>query len=255
MNLQPAPATFKASHPDVYLTGELGERFSYCRGKLLLEPGENHRIVPCRSLLEKAVFDAEIEAYSGLFPGADRRALVSMWTMYYFGALFLSSAVSGFLFRLNVPAGLDELSLLADTRTAAPSAFLLPREKWPREAEADPEEAMEALLREHARPLVQAVAAHGGVSQRLLWNNISAYLSWIVEEIGAFRGPGCAVEGRCLMENECWRDGQRNPLHGTIRLCEKNGNCVSCRKVCCLRYALPGVCGCGDICPLPQGRA
>ncbi|QRM54193.1 siderophore-iron reductase FhuF [Sinorhizobium sp. BG8] len=93
-----------------------------------------------------------------------------------------------------------------------------------------------------------------GVSQRLLWNNAAAYLSWIVGEIEVFGGAQSPC-GKCLMENECWSDGKRNPLYGTIRTCEKDGNCFSCRKVCCLRYALPGVCGCGNLCPLPQGRA
>lgn len=240
--------------PDGLLVGEAGDRFAYCRGKFVLRARDDQSVVGCAELVEQGVFARVIDRYAGQYPGADRRAVVSMWSMYYFSTLMISGAVSGLVLGMNIPAAIDRLKLVSDGETGAPAAFLLPGGGWHLETAGNPEMAMEAVLRDHAAPLVRAIARHGGVSERLLWNNASAYLSWIVGEIATFKGGMGAACGACLMENECWSDGRRNPLFGTIRLCEKNGNCFSCRKVCCLRYALPGVCGCGDLCPLPQGR-
>lgn len=239
--------------PDELLVGAAGDRFSYCRGKFMLTVRAGQCVVACPDLMERDVFDDVIALYAGRYPGADRRAVISMWSMYYFSTLMISGAVSGLVLGMNIPAAIDRLKLVSDGETGAPAGFLLPGGGWHLETAGDPELAMEAVLREHAAPLVGAIARNGGVSERLLWNNASAYLSWIVGEIAAFKGGGAC--GSCLMDNECWSDGRRNPLFGTIKLCERDGNCFSCRKVCCLRYALPGVCGCGDLCPLPQGRA
>ncbi|MBS1165685.1 MAG: TonB-dependent siderophore receptor [Proteobacteria bacterium] len=51
-------------------------------------------------------------------------------------------------------------------------------------------------------------------------------------------------------------DGTDNPLQGLIkRIPDAGGTSLqSQRKVCCLRYLVPGVGGCGATCPLPQGR-
>jgi ferric iron reductase protein FhuF len=236
------------------LTAEASKKYPYCRGYFLLRPPQGSEVVACRELLSTHVLDGLIDRYATTFPGADRRAVVSMWTMYYFSILMIGTAIAALEARRVLPVALDRAGICIKPGSGEPHAFLLPDFGAATGAEGT-HQALDAVVRMHAEPLVEAIAKGAGVSRKLLWTNISGYLFWIVDEVSRLSGAGQAAGWPELVRAKAWPDGWANPLHDLVRPAEdENGAPVARRRVCCLRYALPGVTGCGAICPLPAGR-
>lgn len=236
------------------LARKAGAKYVYCTGKFVLGAPDDTEVLGCRALTGEETFSGLIDRYALRYGDGDRRAVVSMWTMYYFSTLMIGAAVSWLELRRILPLCLDRLNLAVDASSGEPRAFVF--SDWGREDEgASVHDAFHEVIREHAELLIDAIAAQSGVSRKLLWANAAGYLSWIVGEVGRLTDPALAVEGRALLDDPFWPDGWKNPMHGMIRReCGQGGETIDRRRVCCLRYALPGIAGCGMVCPLPQGR-
>ncbi|MGO6815867.1 siderophore-iron reductase FhuF [Rhizobium brockwellii] len=251
--LQPATliADRPVAHRAVDLDALVGDGpFSYCRGKLLSSPPQTGIVVSCRDLCDRAIFDEIIGRYAQKFPGSDRRAIVSMWTLYYFSMLTIASSLHIFVHRIGLPLEIDRLSLVCNEHTGEPEAFVMSERP---DVNTDPAGELHRLMRRHAEPVIAAIASNAGVAPKLLWNNVAAYLSWILKEIAHRHEPALVEGGMALLEEAAWPCGGRNPMFGMIRIAQC-GPEFARRKVCCLRYNLPGVAGCGEACPLPDGR-
>ena len=250
---RPSIADHSVAHQAVDLDGLMGDGpFSYCRGKLLASAPPTGIVIPCRDLGDRDVFDGIIARYAEKFPGSDRRAIVSMWTLYYFSMLTIAPSVHMFVNRIALPLEMDRLSLVCNEQTGEPEAFVMSDRP---EAAADPAAELHRLMLGHAEPVIAAIAANAGVAPKLLWNNAAAYLSWILKEIAHRQEPALVEGGMALLNDAEWPGGGRNPMFGMIRMARQQcGLEFARRKVCCLRYNLPGVGGCGEACPLPDGR-
>ncbi|MCH4547635.1 siderophore-iron reductase FhuF [Rhizobium changzhiense] len=246
-------ADHPVAHQAVDLDGLVGDSpFSYCRGKLVSSPPPASTVIPCRDLCDRAIFDEIIGRYAQKFPGSDRRAIVSMWTLYYFSMLTIAPSVHMFVHRIGLSLEIDRLSLVCNEHTGEPEAFVM---SGGPKVTTDPAAELHRLMRGHAEPLVAAIAANAGVAPKLLWNNAAAYLSWILKEIAHRYEPALVEGGLALLQDTQWPGGGRNPMFGMIRIVRQQcGLEFVRRKVCCLRYNLPGVGGCGEACPLPEGR-
>jgi ferric iron reductase protein FhuF len=239
---------------DGALMAATGDKFAYCHGKYLLAAPSDHPTVACDRLTDAATFSGILDRYETKYPGADRRAVASMWSMHYFSTLMISAAVHHLALRRTLPLGLGDLRVVLDPKTAEPRAFVLAHTGV--DCDRGPVHAsLGCVIRDHAEPLIEAIAGHARLAKKLLWTNVSAYFSWIIKEIGHQIDPKLSVEGLVLVNEPVWPDGWKNPMFGMIRVARQQcGLEFSNRKVCCLRYALPGVSGCGDICPLPHGK-
>ncbi len=230
----------------------ISAKYPYARGYLLLRAPENAEVVACRALLEPERLAALLDRFALKFPGSDRRATASLWTMHYFGVLTIGAAIAVLEAGQALPLKLDDVSLCLEQGSAQPRAFVLPA---PAGESVPAEAALGDLLRSHAEPLIEALAIAGRISRRLLWSNVLSYLGWIVDEIAGSGVKGEASNWANLIRAAAWPDGWANPMHGLIQA-EVDGAGVPCarRRVCCLRYALPSIGGCGTVCPLPAGR-
>lgn len=233
-----------------------GGKYPWAAGMLRLSPPEGTDVLPCESLLDPAVMGGLFGRYGRRFGAADGRAVdgravASLWAAYYLGLLTIGGALAWLELRRSLPLGLAETALCLDPETAEPRALIL-RDFGG--AEAGAQAAMTPAIRHHADPLIAAIARTGGLSARVAWGTAAGYLDWIIGEAGRLGDPARAAEGRVLLEAPTWPDGWRNPLRGTLRPVDEGGQRVMRRRVCCLRYALPGVGGCGVTCPLPEGR-
>ncbi len=95
-------ADYPVAHQAVDLDGLVGDGpFSYCRGKLLSALRQTGIVVSCRDLRDRAIFNEIIGRYAQKFPGSDRRALVSTWTLYCFSMLTIASSVHMFVHRIK----------------------------------------------------------------------------------------------------------------------------------------------------------
>ncbi|MDO6966700.1 siderophore-iron reductase FhuF [Rhizobium alvei] len=233
-----------------------GDKYVYCKDSLRLSPPEGLETIACRDLTDATVFNSVIDRFARTHgQKADRRAIVSLWTLYYFSTLAIATTVLNLEVGRRVPIGIDRARLAIDPETGTPRAFILPHLGEPAPASDTIERFLTPLLREHLEPQIEAIVGLSGVGRKLLWNNVAAYLDWIMDQIRNTSGrPAAVALARSYRETSRLGDW-KNPVHGMIRPeCDANGQPYGRRKVCCLRYAIDGIGGCGISCPLPQGR-
>lgn len=253
---QASPASFDAG--DCRDLGEMlvrrgGEKYAFCRGKFVLDAPTGCDVIECSALCKAGQLDAIITRYGTRFPGADRRAIVSLWSLYYLSTLTINTALAWLELGRTLPVSLDATSLCIEPETGTPVAFLL--RSFGEERHLDIHQAMHPLLRQHIEPLAEAVSTHTRVSPKLLWGNAAGYLDWVIGEMGRQVDPGLADDAARLFRDAAFPDGKKNPLCGTLQpMTDESGAEFKRRKVCCLRYCLQGIGGCGQTCPLPQGR-
>jgi ferric iron reductase protein FhuF len=241
------------------LCAVVGERYAYAAGYFHFVQPDDTQGIACADLLDAGRFNAVIDRYAVQFPeGTDRRALVSLWSLYYLSALGMGAAIAWLELRRTLPLALDELTVLIDPATGAPKGFLLADSGTVsgRSGNGIPiHDALRPLIRDHLEPWISAAAAHSGLGKKVLWTNAAGYLDWMIREIGRLGSKALEIEALPLIEDVSWPDGWRNPLYRTLRFEPgPDGSVISQRRICCLRYAVPGVGGCGNVCPVAEGR-
>lgn len=236
------------------LEARTGQKYAFAKDRFLLAPPPGQEVVACSALLDPATLEGIIDRFAAGFGDVDRRAVISLWTMYYFSVLTIGAAIAWLELRRVLPLSLDRCRVAIDPASGAPTAFIL--EDLGICTDSAVHQALEPVLRRHAEPLIAAIAAHGRVAPKLIWGNAASYLGWAIEEAGRVTDPALAAEGLPVMTDSHFPDGSRNPLCGAIRdMADDDGNAFKRRRVCCLRYCLPSIGGCGQSCPLPEGRA
>jgi ferric iron reductase protein FhuF len=222
----------------------------HLRGKLRLAAPPGGGAIACRDLFTAERFDGALAPLMTHYPGSDRRAVASLWSLYYFSTLTIVPIILWRRLGLVLPLALDDLQLIVSEDTGLPEAFLLP-DSGRVEHGLRTSEALRPMIEDHLRPAITFISGHCRLSQRLLWCNAAGYIDWIARELdpGDDNAAGLQLFGKHKLT-----DGTDNPLHGTIKRISIGDTVLSQRKVCCLRYMLPGVGGCGETCPLPQGR-
>ncbi|EHS50232.1 ferric iron reductase [Rhizobium sp. PDO1-076] len=241
------------------LRAVVGERYVYASGYFHFIQPANTESIACADLLDEGRFNAVIDRYAARFPeGTDRRALVSLWSLYYVSALGMGAAIAWLELRRSLPLALDELTVLIDPSTAAPKGFLLADIGTISDRSGNGiriHDALSPVIRDHLEPWIHAVAAHSGLGKKVLWTSAAGYIDWMIREIGRLGNKALEIEALPLIEDASWPDGWRNPLYRTLRFEPgPDGSVISQRRVCCLRYAVPGVGGCGQVCPVAEGR-
>lgn len=215
-------------------------------------PGEHPTVVSGRDLLDGDIADELLRHYAKAYPGADRRAIVSMWTQWHFGILIVPATAAILLLDRELPLELDHVSIALNEegRTAT---VVLPDDG--RAECAGTVNRFSRLFEGHIKPLVEHFSDHFRVSRRLLWTNAATTFQWALEQAEALNpSPAAMSEGRALLECRTDAKGRPHPMHGVVLCCEDEGKLVQKRKVCCLRYLLPGFEDCGSVCPLPEAK-
>lgn len=223
----------------------------YLAGKFFLSAPDGKIATPLAALLDEACFDALIAAFAQLHPNVDRRAATSLWSLYFLSTSGIGVMAAAIVYRVRLPLALDGVFLLHD-RNGSPQGLLLPH-GGARSADPIGVEALQSFVRDFCTPIIEAIARGQKLSKRMLWNNLIVYLDWIIREIGAHLGDAAVADVIEALHAPHFVDGAKNPLHGLLRRDETSGEPM--RKVCCLRYCVPGIGGCGGLCPLPEGRA
>lgn len=187
-----------------------------------------------------------------------RRGAASLWTQFYFALVGVPVVVAAMRGRRNLPVGLDEMAVVIGDN-GLPAAVKIPAAGTP-QPDRNPRAAMEALITDHYVPAVTAMSQAGRLAPRLLWCNAAVRLVWAMEaSVEAAPGDadlaGIAAEARrAVIATPALASGAPNPMFDML-LSPKAGSASSySRKVCCLRYMMPGVADCGETCPLPPCR-
>jgi ferric iron reductase protein FhuF len=190
-----------------------------------------------------------IDRFDASNPGGERRAVVSMWSQWHFAAVIVPSVVGTLLGRVDIPIRLGEAALALHENGCTAGLALSPATPLP----ASPHRTrFAALLDEHLAPLIDSLAKPFGVSPKLLWNNAAGSLAWTVQQCAAQAGvdeDGLA-EARAILTSPLLAGEHRNALHGMLKPSPLTPLDQCRRRICCLRYLLPGVADCGSYCPL-----
>lgn len=182
--------------------------------------------------------------YAARYPGGDARAVLSMWSQHYLLALIPAAAAAILAAGREVPIAFGGMAATL-TETGQPDALCVPHEG--REAAGScPAACLTPLLRAHLEPLAARLGA-AGLPARVFWGNAGAALAWTLEVVALVPRQREAV--RAALGAACWVDGGPNPLCPVLAC----GGCTLRRRVCCLRFRLPGTAMCPD-CPRACGR-
>lgn len=205
-------------------------------------------IVSASSVLAAAQLAAVLDRYGDGFPGADRRAVVSMWASWYLGVLIPPSMAACLTLSKAPALGMADIGLhLAPAGHVAAVQF---RRLSDTPTPGDRLARLEPLI-DHVADVVAALTEFGP-SAKLLWGSAATYAEWTASAIAAEAGSPELPD--LLLKSQMLPSGRKNPLFDRLRTVEEDGVTVSRRRVCCLRYQLPGMPGCGASCPLPEGR-
>lgn len=202
----------------------------------------------------------------------DRRALASEWSKRYFSRLLPPVLAGVLLLDLALPLALDDMSLLINDR-GEPLAFKLPcAASCPRAAQAGARLA--PLVDGHLAPLIDALARHTRLSPRVFWSNAGNLIEWMLTAVAAFPAAALPVapragvtarleDARAMLKARHRTDGRPNPLYLPVRYLDAHSGAAARptvldaspeppwrqRRVCCVRYLLPGTELCAN-CPL-----
>jgi ferric iron reductase protein FhuF len=219
--------------------------------------------VALTALHDPDVFEATLATFAARHGPADRRALVSYWSQFYFAALATPALTA--LMRLGRPLPLAfEVTRLELDEAGRPARLLVPA------AGAGPAEGgagLAGLVEGHLRPFVTLCQARCGLAPRVLWGNAATILDYVAGELGGC-GPACDEVATCLGrcgtapcsggaggagrgEGGCHALGKGPTTPLAAALVPGAAGCRR-RRACCLRHRLPGVASCGALCPLDR---
>lgn len=244
---QDPETAFRPHSLKAVFTGE----HAWCGEKMMLS-SDLDGAVPLADFLAGDGFSETLDRYAESHGGADRRAVASFWSLYYFSALTIPYVVARRA-EMTLPVDLDAMTI-AIGDDGLPRAFGLPHEgDW--SEGRDLVEVITPLVEGHLSRVVALLKEKSGIAPKLAWNNAAVYIDYAFNATD--RSPPAGDDhwpSRPLFDCPLLANGGRNPFHGCLRH-ETDDGAVHCRrKVCCLRYKLPGIPGCGELCALPELR-
>ena len=203
-------------------------------------------------LLKPETVDAILNTYSVNFRSGDRRAIASYWAQGYFRRLIPPVAAVVLLLDRDLPVAASEAAIIRGEKGEAVAIRLTGDGETNTDLEVNIR--LQSFVCDHIEPFITAWTAHTRVAPRLYWSFAAVYMDWALDEIAAHPLAGAPVIDACRFLRCRERlDGTANPLFEPFETVEKHGQSRRQRRVCCIRYRLPGIPFC-DSCPHPKAR-
>ncbi|KFG97331.1 iron reductase [Burkholderia paludis] len=196
-----------------------------------------------------AVLDAMVRHYGG-DPARHARALMSQWSKYYFGRAAPAGVVAALT--LGRPLDMTPERTFVALDDGMPAALYFANDALG--APCDDPASRYAGLIAHLGAVIDLLAAMGRVTPRVLWNNAGNLLDYLLD---VYRSLPCvadpARDAGWLFGPTCV-DGEPNPLRTPVRDAVPRSPLLPtpfrARRVCCLRYEIPGETQLCGSCPL-----
>jgi ferric iron reductase protein FhuF len=186
------------------------------------------------------------------YPGADRRAVASLWAKQHFATLLPPFLAIALLAGHEVDVGIDAIGCTFSDDGVTQSIHL--RDAGRPAAPADAFRRFLPLMDRHLVPVIAALAAASGVSRKVLWSNAGNMFDYIVRRVESVVGDRPPVaDALALMAARRLPDGRPNPLFDPVRYPHDGDGPKRLRRVCCIRYVIPELGYCST-CPLPDAR-
>jgi ferric iron reductase protein FhuF len=174
-------------------------------------------------------FQRAFDRYAEASGGNDRRAVVSMWSLYYFSCLIIPYLLARQLAAQAPPVAFCEMTI-ALSENGLPRAFGVPHAgRIEDHIGPDGFEAIGPMRETHLGHAVLQLKACG-VSTKLCWNNAAVYIDYALRL--ANREAGVVAADLPLFIRGCLPDGGVNPFCGCLQQVEDDGERVARRKIC-----------------------
>jgi ferric iron reductase protein FhuF len=234
-----------ATDLSTFFTGPLA-RFA---GSIRLDDGASR--LTGEDLLDLGTLRELIGRFAATMPGGEPRAIVSMWSQWHFSNVVVPSVVVRLLAGLSLPVSLDACSFALHDNGCTAGVLIPSHESL---APAAGAAGFTALTDFHLAPLIAFVASQFGVSAKLLWSNAAVSFAWTVQQCADHPGVDreSLAEAHDVLTAALTPAGGRNFLNGALKPSSLTPIEDCQRRICCLRYLLPGMADCGSFCPLPQ---
>ncbi|MFM0226297.1 siderophore-iron reductase FhuF [Paraburkholderia dipogonis] len=212
------------------------------------DPVASLSVIPVSELVEHraALLDAMVTLYGGERE-THARALLSQWTKYYFGFTATAGFVSAALLRRPLAMSSDKTYVVL--RDGLPVAAYFEHDAL-QPVECDPARRYAPLVN-HLNAVIETLCAMTKIAPRVLWSNAGNLLDYLFEQ--------CTPQFD-LTDDIAWlfgpiaADGESNPLRLPVRPAKPRAaslpNPFSARRVCCVRYEIPGETQLCGRCPL-----
>jgi len=200
-------------------------------------------------LAEGDVLRDLLSRFAAAYPGQDRRAVASLWSKWLFAVVLEPVLATSMRADWALPVALGDIGLIL-TADGRAEALKLDHAGAPF-APVSAEQRFAALIDDHLAPVVGALARTSGITPRVLWSNAGNYFEHAVrsaEQSGSAACPG-VIHGKELLASRTRPDGRSNPLFAPIYYLDEPGRTGRRRRICCIRYLIPGQAYCG-VCPI-----
>ncbi|KVO59471.1 siderophore-iron reductase FhuF [Burkholderia stagnalis] len=196
-----------------------------------------------------ALLDAMVRHYGG-DPSTHARALLSQWSKYYFGRAAPAGVVAALLLGRPLDMAPERTFVVLDDGMPAGLVFAHDALGEP----CDDPALRYAGLVAHLDAVIDLLAEMGRVTPRVLWSNAGNLLDYLLD---VCRAQPCAADpardAAWLFRSACI-DGEPNPLRMPVRDAVPRSPLLPtpfrARRVCCLRYEIPGETQLCGSCPL-----
>lgn len=217
---------------------------------VLVLADDSREAISGAEFLQPHTLSALMARFRPQFAAADQRGLASIWANQYFMRLFPPVISAALLLDLRMPLRIEHMAISVDAE-GLPQIFKLPGQCEPLPPPHNPFERFAHLLDDNLQPFIQALCALTGVSAKVLWSNAGNYFeAWLGQLQKRSQQPQLLLDGERLLSAPQRPDGSRNPLYAPIRYVDiehADGQVRAWRqrRLCCIRYVLPGV----ELCP------
>ncbi|WP_235007606.1 siderophore-iron reductase FhuF [Caballeronia humi] len=212
-----------------------------------LGPPEDTDAIPLSSLADHraAILDAMTNVYGG-DSELHARALLSQWSKYYFGLAAPAGVVAARLLRRTLDMSPARTQLVL--RAGMPAALYF-AENALRPPSDDPALRYAGLL-DHLHAVIDMLASMARIAPRVLWSNAGNLLDYVFEQTT----PNPPDDDAAWLFASTSPDGEPNPLRMPLRdMTPRSALLPSpfrARRVCCVRYEIPGETQLCASCPL-----
>ncbi|MFM0341709.1 siderophore-iron reductase FhuF [Paraburkholderia fungorum] len=191
-----------------------------------------------------------IDAMFALYGGereTHARALLSQWSKYYFGFAAAAGFVAAALLRR--PLAMSPETTHVVLRDGLPVALYFPEDAL-QPAETDPARRYAPLV-DHLNAVIESLCAMTKIAPRVLWSNAGNLLDHVFEQCAPRFD---ATADAAWLFGPLGADGEANPLRMPLRDSQPRSASLSnpfrARRVCCVRYEIPGETQLCGRCPL-----
>lgn len=190
-------------------------------------------------LADPCVLEPLLKRFALYYPGSNRAAVVSQWSMNYLSVVLPSALVPALALDMAIDICGDGATLLHDD--ARPMAVKPGSEPRPQSLDQWPQ-FCQRLLSGHLEPVFSGLATAGGVAPKVLWNNLVVVWDELFRRLGLH-----LPDRRDLRNAHRWLDqatvgGGRLDLRKLQRLVDSPAPELSpqiaLRRHCCLHYQL-----------------